>query len=46
MGKEVGRLGWLERGGLIIVNYEAQDNLLECARHERAREKKRSLGGC
>jgi hypothetical protein len=22
------------KGGLVIVNYEAQDNFLECARHE------------
>jgi hypothetical protein len=34
MGKEVSRLDWLERGGLLNFNYEAQDNFLECARHE------------
>jgi hypothetical protein len=34
MENEVNRLGWLERGGLVNVDYEAQDNFLECATPE------------
>jgi hypothetical protein len=34
MGNEVSRLGWLEREGLLIVNVEAKDSFVECARLE------------
>jgi hypothetical protein len=34
MGKEASRLGWLEMGGLLIVNVEARESFVECARLE------------